>query len=161
MFDEELIIHERPRGSLCNIPRRARKPAVSLCASHLAGLQVDKVENPGNAVLITARSRAADAACRRCGLSSARVNSRYLRRLQDLAAGGRAVMIDLEVRRFFCVNPACALRTFAEQVPAVTNRISAGHRSCAACWKRSHWPWPGGPGPGWPGPGAPRCPGPR
>ena len=89
---------------------------------HLAGLQVDKVENLENAVLITARSRTADAACRRCGLSSARVNSRYRRRLHDLAAGGRPVLIDLEVRRFFCGNPECELRTFAEQVPAVTQR---------------------------------------
>jgi len=31
-------------------------------------------------------------------------------------------MIDLEVRRFFCGNPRCELRTFAEQVPAVTQR---------------------------------------
>ena len=31
-------------------------------------------------------------------------------------------MIDLEVRRFFCGNAACGLRTFAEQVPAVAPR---------------------------------------
>ena len=30
--------------------------------------------------------------------------------------------IDLEVRRFFCGSPACELRTFAEQVPAVALR---------------------------------------
>jgi len=29
------------------------------------------------------------------------------------------VTISLEVRRFFCGNPACELRTFTEQVPAV------------------------------------------
>jgi transposase len=89
---------------------------------HLSGLQVDKVEDAGDAVLITARSRAAEAVCHQCGLSSAQVNSRYRRRLHDLAAGGRAVMIDLEVRRFFCGNPECELRTFAEQVPAVAQR---------------------------------------
>jgi transposase len=89
---------------------------------HLGDLEVDKVEDLENAVLITARSRAADANCRRCGLSSARVNSRYRRRLHDLAAGGRPVTIDLEVRRFFCSNPECELRTFAEQVPDVTQR---------------------------------------
>jgi transposase len=95
---------------------------LSLLFPHLGGLQVERVEDAGNAVLITARSRAAEAACHRCGLSSVQVNSRYRRRLQDLAAGGRAVMIDLEVRRFFCGNPECKLRTFAEQVPAVTQR---------------------------------------
>jgi transposase len=89
---------------------------------YLADLHVDKVEDLGNAVLVTARSRAAEVACHRCGLFSARVNSRYRRRVHDLAAGGRAVTIDLEVRRFFCGNPECELRTFAEQVPAVTQR---------------------------------------
>jgi transposase len=89
---------------------------------YLADLQVDKVEDLGNAVLITARSGTGDAPCHRCGLSSARVNSRYRRLVHDLAAGGRAVTIDLEVRRFFCGNPECELRTFAEQVPAVTRR---------------------------------------
>jgi hypothetical protein len=56
---------------------------------YLCDLQVDKVEDLGNAVLITARSRAAEAACHRRGLSSARVHSRYRRRLHDLrqAAG--------------------------------------------------------------------------
>jgi transposase len=89
---------------------------------HLGDLEAGKVEDLQSAVLITARSRAADANCRRCGLSSARVNSRYRRRLHDLAAGGRPVTIDLEVRRFFCSNPECELRTFAEQVPDVTQR---------------------------------------
>ena len=89
---------------------------------HLGDLHVDKVEDLEDAVLITARSRAVDAACHRCGLSSARVHSRYRRRLHDLAAGGRAVRIDLEVRRFFCGSPGCELRTFAEQVPAVAMR---------------------------------------
>jgi transposase len=89
---------------------------------HLADLHVDKIEDLGNAVLVTARSRAAEAACHQCGMSSARVNSRYRRQLHDLAAGGRPVLIDLEVRRFFCVNAECGARTFAEQVPAVTQR---------------------------------------
>jgi len=89
---------------------------------HLGGLQVGGVEDSGNAVLITARACEAEASCRQCGVPSARVHSRYRRRLDDLAAGGRAVMIDLEVRRFFCGNAACGLRTFAEQVPAVAPR---------------------------------------
>jgi len=89
---------------------------------YLADLQVDKVEDLGNAVLVTARSRAAEAACHGCGLPSARVNNRYWRRVHDLAAGGRPVIIDLEVRGLFCDNPECELRTFAEQVPAVTQR---------------------------------------
>ena len=89
---------------------------------HLADLQVDKVEESAGGVLIMARSRATEAACHRCGESSARIHSRYRRLLGDVAAGGRTVAIDLQVRRFFCANPECGLRTFAEQVPAVALR---------------------------------------
>jgi transposase len=89
---------------------------------HLADLRIDKIEDSGSGVLIAARSRGVEGACHRCGGSPARIHSWYRRRLGDLAAGGRTVMIDLQVRRFFCGNPACGLRTFAEQVPAVALR---------------------------------------
>ncbi len=44
---------------------------------HLGDLQVDKLEDHENVVVITARSCASAAACHLCGLSSAGVNSRY------------------------------------------------------------------------------------
>ncbi|MFI9557570.1 ISL3 family transposase [Nonomuraea endophytica] len=45
-----------------------------------------------------------------------------MRKVHDMACGGRPVLIELEVRRFVCGNPDCVLRTFAEQVPALTQR---------------------------------------
>jgi hypothetical protein len=51
-----------------------------------------------------------------------RVHSRYRRRLLDMAAGGRELLICLTVRRFFCPVPACAKVTFAEQVGGLTSR---------------------------------------
>jgi transposase len=50
------------------------------------------------------------------------VHSRYVRRLSDGALGGRPVVIVLVVRRFFCVNPDCTVRTFAEQVGGLSAR---------------------------------------
>jgi transposase len=50
------------------------------------------------------------------------VHSRYERRLLDTAAGGREVVICLTVRRFFCLAPECAKRTFAEQVDGLTSK---------------------------------------
>ena len=38
------------------------------------------------------------------------------------------MLIDLQVRRFFCGNPRCAKTTFAEQVPGLTTRY--GRRTC-------------------------------
>ena len=63
---------------------------------------------------------AADAACPDCGSKSARVHSRYQRRLSDPAIGGRQTLLRVHVRRFFCDNSGCRRRTFAEQVPGLT-----------------------------------------
>ncbi len=87
---------------------------------HLAGLDLDHVEDLGDGVRITARTRTAQLACRACGVVSARVHDRYRRRLADLACAGRPVQVVLEARRFRCGNPACPVATFAEQVPGLT-----------------------------------------
>ena len=71
-------------------------------------------------LLVLARARAGRAACPACGTASARVHSRYGRRLADLAIGGRRVVIRLAVRRFFCPAGGCKRRTFAEQVQGLT-----------------------------------------
>ena len=60
---------------------------------------------------------------------SRRVHSSYQRRLADTASGGQEMLIDLQVRRFFCGNPACAKTTFAEQMPGLATRY--GRRTCA------------------------------
>ena len=69
-----------------------------------------------------ARTCASEAFCTGCGVVSRRVHSSYQRRLADTASGGQEVLIDLQVRRFFCGSPACAKTTFAEQVPGLTTR---------------------------------------
>jgi transposase len=82
---------------------------------HLAGLRVHRVEDTGDAVMIVASCRAEAACCPRCGQESARVHGGYARMVADGAAGGRPVLIVLQVRRFRCRNPACPAVTFAEQ----------------------------------------------
>lgn len=91
---------------------------------HLAAVIVEEAEVRGDCVWLRARARAEDAACPRCGMSSGKVHSTYQRRLSDDAIGGRRVRIRLRVRRFFCVNPDCPARTFAEQVSGLTSRRS-------------------------------------
>jgi hypothetical protein len=48
------------------------------------------------------------------------VHSRYERTLTDAAIGGQHVLIRLRMRRFFCHQPTCPARTFAEQIPSLT-----------------------------------------
>jgi transposase len=91
---------------------------------HLAAVIVEDAEVSGDCVWLHARARADGASCPRCGCSSVKVHSAYQRRLADAAIGGRRVRIRLRSRRFFCGNPGCPARTFAEQVDGLTSRRS-------------------------------------
>jgi transposase len=89
---------------------------------HLAGLRVHRVEDIGEAVMIAASCRAGSASCPRCGQASAQVHGGYGRMVADGAAGGRPVLIVLQVRRFRCRNPGCPAVTFAEQARGLSER---------------------------------------
>ena len=89
---------------------------------HLRGLRVDRVADTGDAVVMRAWCRAAQARCPLCGAVSSQVHAGYGRVVADGAAGGRPVLIALSVRRFRCPEPSCAKVTFAEQAEGVTVR---------------------------------------
>lgn len=57
--------------------------------------------------------------CPACGLPSRRLHSRYPRVLHDLPWQGRPATIRIAARRFRCLNPACARKTFAERLGSV------------------------------------------
>jgi transposase len=95
---------------------------LALLFPHLAGLRVDRVEDKGEAVVISASCQAASACCPRCGQASSRVHGAYSRVVADGAAGGRPVLIALRVRRFRCQQPSCPRITFAEQAEGLTSR---------------------------------------
>ncbi|MEU2133968.1 ISL3 family transposase [Streptomyces sp. NPDC018352] len=96
------------------------------------GAVIEDVVSDGEFVVVQARASADRAVCPACGTMSARVHSRYVRRLADSAVGGRPVVIELRVRRFRCRQGACPQTTFAEQVEGLTfqhGRHSAGLQS--------------------------------
>ncbi|MFI6485922.1 ISL3 family transposase [Nonomuraea sp. NPDC050663] len=100
---------------------------VEVLFPHLGGLLVEKVFRSGRTVRVWARTGTVIAGCPGCDVVSSRVHSRYERQLADTAIGGQEVLIHLEVRRFFCVDPTCPRKTFAEQVPGLTSHY--GRRS--------------------------------
>jgi transposase len=61
-------------------------------------------------------------ACPDCSRLSRHEHSRYTRHLADAAVGGRAVRIELSVRRLYCHNPDCPRVTFVEQINGLTVR---------------------------------------
>ncbi|MEV7815562.1 ISL3 family transposase [Streptomyces flaveolus] len=71
--------------------------------------------------MLHVHARAAGATCPHCSRPSGRVHGRYVRRLADAAIGGRAVVIELLVRRFRCLNGTCTAVTFAEQIEGLTS----------------------------------------
>jgi DNA-directed RNA polymerase subunit N (RpoN/RPB10) len=85
-------------------------------------VNVTSVHATGTIVLIEASTSDRPAACPACGTASARVHSRYHRRLSDTAIADREVLIRLRVRRLFCSNTDCARTTFAEQIPDLAGR---------------------------------------
>lgn len=87
---------------------------------HLASVSIAQVEDRGALVRITASSAQASAHCPSCGCGSSAVHSGYARSIADAAVGGRRLVIELTVRRYFCRDPTCPKKTFAEQVPGLT-----------------------------------------
>ncbi len=70
-----------------------------------------------NQIRLGVESRARGATCPNCQQSSTAIHSHYLRYPRDLAWAAWPVVVELKVKRFFCHNPACSKRTFAEQFP--------------------------------------------
>ena len=115
----------RPASSAARVVWDVSEQGQALLAvlfPHLAGLRVHRVEDAGDAVMIVASCRADSACCPRCGQESARVHGGYTRMVADGAAGGRPVLIILQVRRFRCRNPACPAVTFAGQAGGLSER---------------------------------------
>ena len=95
---------------------------VAMLFPHLTRLRMHTVADAGGAVVISASCRAESACCPRCGQESSRVHGGYSRVVADGAAGGRPVLIALQVRRFRCLRPECPAVTFVEQAEGVTGR---------------------------------------
>jgi transposase len=98
-------------------------PIAGLLLPHLVGVVIVSALEDGGRVRLAVRAPA-EAACPRCGGLSGRVHSRYPRRLRDVPAGGRDVVILLAALRFRCLDPACPAVTFAGQVEGLTSRYA-------------------------------------
>ena len=94
--------------------------SASFRAMSPAGLVIDTVTTETDRILIAAHSAARDAACPDCGMTSARVDSRYERRLLDLPSHRRTVHLRIQVRRFRCGNRDCQRRICGEPLPDST-----------------------------------------
>lgn len=68
-------------------------------------------------VLLQAVSSSNSAICPYCQSLSSKRHSVYVRKPQALPCADAAIQLVLNVQRYFCENPSCAHRTFAERIP--------------------------------------------
>jgi transposase len=85
----------------------------------LPGWEIHNVTLDESRMIITASHTSPIAVCPACHQVSERVHSYYVRAPYDLPVSGRAVQLQLRVRRFRCRNQHCQQQTFAERIPEV------------------------------------------
>jgi transposase len=95
-----------------------------LLLPHLAGVIAERAWEQAGRVFLLVRPAAAQAACPGCGTLSARRHGGYLRRLHDVPAGGRDVVVWLAARRFRCLDRDCPKVTFTEQAEGLARRFA-------------------------------------
>lgn len=83
----------------------------------LSGFIITNTRREDQQLIIEAHSRATWAVCPNCQQQSPHGHGWYPRCPQDLPCIGQGVSLELTVRRFRCLNPACPQKTFAERFP--------------------------------------------
>lgn len=89
-------------------------------------LHVEALFIDGDLLTISGSVRGSEARCPVCGQPSRRVHGRYTRTLADLPWSGTPVHLRLRVRKFFCDEPSCERKIFAERLHDVTQPFARG-----------------------------------
>ena len=82
-------------------------------------LSCDEILVTDEQTTIVVSGRSPIGQCPVCGLSAARIHSRYTRLLGDLPWQGLRVQVRWNTRKFICENGACPRRIFTERLPDV------------------------------------------
>lgn len=90
----------------------------------LPGFSIEQITLANGVIAVLAQSHTIQASCPVCASLSSHVHSRYERILSDLPWGGRTVRLVVRIRRFFCRQPTCSRKTFAECIPALAERYA-------------------------------------
>lgn len=94
------------------------------------GLIVKEINREGKVIYIICEKKEKDCKCPYCDEISESVHSKYIRNLKDLPIQNNEVKLGLIVKKFFCTNPKCHHKTFAQRFDFVerkavrTNRLN-------------------------------------
>ena len=89
-------------------------PISTLLFPSCPDLELEEITCEGQTLILAVHCSKPAVECPDCAKVAVKVHSRYLRRLADVSLMDYAVVLHIQVRRFFCSNPACARKTFAE-----------------------------------------------
>src|SRR5207249_11425116 len=81
------------------------------------GMVIGQVEITQTQLTVEVISTQPYAHCPGCGNSSDAVHCQYRRTVHDVPCGGRSVVLQLGVRKFFCRTATCQRKVFAERLP--------------------------------------------
>lgn len=106
-----------------------RDKKISTLPFAIDGFEIEQAEVEANTVWVRARSTARTGCCPNCEVVSSTSHGWHQRLPQELPSVGKTVRLMLIVRRFRCLNPMCAQKTFverfAEWLPPYARRTTA------------------------------------
>jgi transposase len=79
------------------------------------------VKTSSGKVLLQAASSSQSAICPYCQTFSQKQHSMYVRKPQALPCAEASIQLVVSVHRYFCHNPACIRKTFAERIPEIVH----------------------------------------
>ena len=81
------------------------------------GLEMTSISDTPEELLVRVTSYRASSPCPQCAMPSSAIHSSYQRHPRDLPCVGRPIRLVFTVRKFFCRNPNCSRKVFAERLP--------------------------------------------
>src|SRR5260221_545151 len=81
------------------------------------GLELTAISDTPEELLVCVTSHRASSPCPQCATPSSAIHSSYHRHPRDLPCIGRPIRLVFTVRKFFCRNPNCCRKVFAERLP--------------------------------------------
>jgi transposase len=95
--------------------------SLSTLFPHLRGFRLLSSQEESARLILTCERVTQTAVCPLCGTLARRIHSRYARTIKDLSVQTKQIILHLFVRKFYCDQPTCPRRIFAERLPLVTS----------------------------------------
>jgi len=117
------------------------------------GLKITSISETAEEVFVRVTSYRPNSLCPLCAVPPSAIRSSYRRKPLDLPCAARSIRLLLTVKKFFCREPSCQRKIFAERLPdllEVSSRLAKRLRTAVqdigfanACFMPCNLPAPG------------------